>query len=136
MDLKIDDGLKALLEIGKRKGFLTYAQIKTHIPDDSSDSGRLDQVLQLLEENGIELIEESEADERDPDSPAEAVEEAPRQWPGQQGTRPQEAGDQTDLSRRAAALLQIDWEQEEERPRRAEEERRGVRLAEGVVEAM
>ena len=75
MDLKIDDGLKALLEIGKRKGFLTYAQIKTHIPDDSSDSGRLDQVLQMLEENGIELIEESEVDDRDAEGATTSVAE-------------------------------------------------------------
>jgi RNA polymerase primary sigma factor len=75
MDLKIDDGLKSLLEIGKRKGFLTYAQIKTYVPDDSSDTGRLDHVLALLEENGIELIEESEADERDGENGAELPEE-------------------------------------------------------------
>ena len=42
MELKIDDGLKALLETGKRNGYLTYAQVKTYVPDESADSGRLD----------------------------------------------------------------------------------------------
>jgi RNA polymerase primary sigma factor len=64
MELKLDDGLKALLETGKRNGYLTYAQVKAYVPDESSDTGRLDRVLQLLEENGIDLIEESEAEDR------------------------------------------------------------------------
>ncbi|HEV3143966.1 MAG TPA: RNA polymerase sigma factor region1.1 domain-containing protein, partial [Gemmataceae bacterium] len=64
MEVKIDEGMKTLLESGKRKGYLTYAQIKTYVPDDS-DSGRLDQVLQMVEEMGIDLIEESEVEERD-----------------------------------------------------------------------
>jgi RNA polymerase primary sigma factor len=64
MEVKLEDGLKTLLEAGKRKGYLTYAQIKTYVPDDS-ESGRLDQVLQMVEELGIDLIEESEVEERD-----------------------------------------------------------------------
>jgi len=75
MELKIDDGLKALLETGKRNGYLTYAQVKTYVPDESADSGRLDRVLQLLEENGIDLIEESEAEDRDGDPGARVAEE-------------------------------------------------------------
>ena len=42
MDVKLEDGLKALLESGKRKGYLTYAQVKAFVPDDGADSGRLD----------------------------------------------------------------------------------------------
>ena len=64
MDLKIDDGLKALLETGKRNGFLTYAQVKAYVPDNSDDTTRLDQVLAKLEDLGIDLIEESEAEDR------------------------------------------------------------------------
>src|SRR5439155_6956715 len=74
MELKIDDGLKALLETGKRNGYLTYAQVKAYVPDEANDSGRLDRVLQLLEENGIDLIEESEAEDRD-GGPAPVAEE-------------------------------------------------------------
>ncbi len=72
MELKIDDGLKALLETGKRNGYLTYAQVKAYVPDESTDSGRLDRILQLLEENGIDLIEESEAEDRGEADPAVA----------------------------------------------------------------
>src|SRR4051812_12759651 len=65
MDLKLDDGLKALIDSGKRKGFLTFAQVNELLPDDAANSDRLDQLLQLLEEQGVELIEESEAEERE-----------------------------------------------------------------------
>lgn len=65
MELKIEEGLKALLESGKRKGYLTYVQVKAYVPDDAADNGRLDHVLQLVEEMGIDLIEESEVEDRD-----------------------------------------------------------------------
>src|SRR5260370_23823148 len=63
MDLKIDEGLKALLESGKRKGYLTYAQANDYLPDDAVNPEKLDQLLLVLEEQGIELIDESEAEE-------------------------------------------------------------------------
>src|SRR6516165_9008855 len=74
MDLKIDDGLKALLESGKDKGYLTYSQVNEYLPDDAVNPEKLDQLLLVLEEHGIELIDESEAEEREagPASPAEA----------------------------------------------------------------
>src|SRR5947207_11815966 len=62
---KIDDGLKALLESGKEKGYLTYSQVNDYLPDDAVNPEKLDQLLLLLEEQGIELIDESEAEERE-----------------------------------------------------------------------
>src|SRR6516165_7012049 len=69
MDLKMDESLKALIESGKRKGYLTFVQVNEYLPDDAVNSDRLDQLLQILEEQGIELIEESEAEERETDGP-------------------------------------------------------------------
>jgi RNA polymerase primary sigma factor len=62
---KIDDGLKTLLESGKEKGYLTFTQVNDYLPDDAVNPEKLDQLLLLLEEQGIELIDESEADERE-----------------------------------------------------------------------
>src|SRR5207237_1359153 len=62
---KIDDALKTLLESGKDKGYLTYDQVNDHLPDDDANPEKIDQILILLEEQGIELIEESEAEERE-----------------------------------------------------------------------
>src|SRR5215471_15172760 len=66
---KTDDGLKALLEQGKEKGFLTYDQVNDHLPDDDANPEKIDQLLILLEDQGIELIDESEAEEREGGAP-------------------------------------------------------------------
>jgi RNA polymerase primary sigma factor len=74
MDLKLDEGLKALLETGREKGYLTYSQVNEHLPDDAVNPEKLDQLLMLLEEQGIELIDEGEAEEREGGTPAETEE--------------------------------------------------------------
>src|ERR1700751_5282979 len=63
MDLKLDEGLKTLIESGKEKGYLTYSQVNDYLPDDAVNPEKLDQLLLLLEEQGIELIDESEAED-------------------------------------------------------------------------
>jgi RNA polymerase primary sigma factor len=65
MDLKLDEGLKVLIESGKHKGYLTYSQVNDYLPDDAVNPEKLDQLLLILEEHGIELIDESEAEERE-----------------------------------------------------------------------
>src|SRR5438874_8233820 len=65
MDVKLDEGLKALLESGKDKGYLTYSQVNDYLPEEAVNPEKLDQLLLLLEEQGIELIDESEAEERE-----------------------------------------------------------------------
>jgi RNA polymerase primary sigma factor len=72
---KIEDGLKALLEVGKEKGYLTFTQVNDHLPDDDANPEKIDHLLVLLEEHGIELIDEGEAEERDG---AEALDEEAR----------------------------------------------------------
>jgi RNA polymerase primary sigma factor len=70
----MDEGLKALLDSGKGKGYLTYSQVNDYLPDDAVNPEKLDQLLMVLEDHGIELIDESEAEEREagPDDTAEA----------------------------------------------------------------
>jgi RNA polymerase primary sigma factor len=72
---KIDDSLKTLLESGKEKGFLTYDQVNDHLPDDDTNPEKIDQILILLEDQGIELIEESEAEERENNTGAAGLDE-------------------------------------------------------------
>jgi len=75
MDLKMDEGLKTLLDSGKDKGYLTYSQVNDYLPDDAVNPEKLDQLLLVLEEHGIELIDESEAEEREAGPTAGAREE-------------------------------------------------------------
>src|SRR5579871_596501 len=64
-----DGQLKVLLEQGKGKGYLTYSQVNDHLPDDDANPEKIDQLLILLEDQGIELIDESEAEEREGGAP-------------------------------------------------------------------
>jgi RNA polymerase primary sigma factor len=75
---KTEDGLKALLESGKEKGYLTYSQVNEHLPDDDANPEKIDKLLILLEDQGIELIDESEAEEREGGTPAAVLDEEVR----------------------------------------------------------
>ena len=65
MDLKLDEGLKTLIDSGKKKGYLTYSQVNEYLPDDAVNPEKLDQLLMHLEEQGIDLIDEADIDERE-----------------------------------------------------------------------
>jgi RNA polymerase primary sigma factor len=65
MELKLDEGLKTLIDSGKVKGYLTYSQVNEFLPDDHVNPEKLDQLLMHLEEQGIDLIDEADIDERE-----------------------------------------------------------------------
>ncbi|MFM7152447.1 MAG: RNA polymerase sigma factor region1.1 domain-containing protein, partial [Gemmataceae bacterium] len=68
---KLEETLKQLLEQGKEKGYLTYSQVNDHLPDDDANPEKIDQLLLVLESEGIELIDEAEVDEREQRGSAE-----------------------------------------------------------------
>src|ERR1700735_4991208 len=78
---KLDEGLKTLLELGKRRGFLTFDQVNDYLPDEASSPEKIHGLLESLDELGIELINEDEAESRllasgdTDDEPEELVEE-------------------------------------------------------------
>src|SRR5690349_20584761 len=61
---KLDEGLKTLLELGKRRGFLTFDQVNDYLPDEAASPERIHGLLETLDEMGIELINEDEAESR------------------------------------------------------------------------
>ena len=61
---KLDEGLKTLLDLGKRRGFLSFDQVNDLLPDDASDPSKLQGILEVLDELGVELVNEEEAESR------------------------------------------------------------------------
>ncbi len=61
---KLDEGIKTLLDLGKRRGFLTFDQVNDLLPDEATSPERITSVLETLDEMGIELINEDEAETR------------------------------------------------------------------------
>ena len=47
MELKLDEGLKTLIDSGKVKGYLTYSQVNQFLPDDAVNPEKLDNLLRL-----------------------------------------------------------------------------------------
>jgi len=62
---KTQDHLRALIDLGRDKGYLTYTQVNEVLPEEDASPDRIDRLLIVLEEHGIELIDDSEAEERD-----------------------------------------------------------------------
>ena len=61
---KLDEGIKTLLDLGKRRGFLTFDQVNDLLPDEATSPERIHSLLETLDEMGIELINEDEAETR------------------------------------------------------------------------
>lgn len=54
------EAVNSLVDIGKKKGFVTFGQIFNAIAATKADPTQLDKFLGILEEHGIEIIDEDE----------------------------------------------------------------------------
>jgi len=74
--------IKTLVAKGKKKGFLTYEEINESLPDDAVSAKRLEKLLGTLDEMGIAVVDENDAEaqslgkmDEDFEEDAEPVEE-------------------------------------------------------------
>ena len=58
--MKMDSEIKYLVEVGKRKGFLTYDEVNRLLPDEVVSGDKIDSILNMLEEMGIELADDDD----------------------------------------------------------------------------
>ena len=75
VSVKLAPKLKTLIDKGRAKGFLTYEELNDALPDDTVAPEKIDQILMRLDELGIHIIDESEAEEQAAKKAAEAEEE-------------------------------------------------------------
>jgi RNA polymerase primary sigma factor len=55
---KLSPEVRALIDEGKKKGFITYDQMNRVLPEDLVSPEKLDSILQMLDKMGVELVEE------------------------------------------------------------------------------
>ena len=73
--------LKSLIVLGKERGYLTYAEINDHLPDDLVDAEQIEGVISMIGDMGIQVYDQApDADtllmaEAAPAAPTEDVEE-------------------------------------------------------------
>lgn len=51
--------LKLLVTHGKEQGYLTYAEVNDHLPEDIIDSEQIDDIIQMINDMGIQVVEEA-----------------------------------------------------------------------------
>jgi RNA polymerase primary sigma factor len=51
--------LKSLVVLGKERGYLTYAEINDHLPDDVQNSEQIDGIIGMINDMGIQVYEEA-----------------------------------------------------------------------------
>ncbi len=52
--------IKAIIEKGRKKGFLTYEEMNDELPEEAVSPARLDSLLATLDEIGINLLDEAD----------------------------------------------------------------------------
>ena len=55
--------LKNLIKLGKERGFLTYAEINDHLPDDVVDAEQIESIISTFNDMGIQVFDEAPAAE-------------------------------------------------------------------------
>ncbi len=75
--------LKALIIMGKERGYLTYAEINDHLPDEVSESEQVEGIIGIINDMGIMVYDQAPdaesvlmSDDRPPVTDEEAAEEA------------------------------------------------------------
>ncbi|MBU1236777.1 MAG: RNA polymerase sigma factor RpoD [Gammaproteobacteria bacterium] len=55
--------LKTLIALGKERGFLTYAEINDHLPDDVVDAEQIESIISTFNDMGIQVFDQAPAAE-------------------------------------------------------------------------
>ncbi|MGL4826651.1 MAG: RNA polymerase sigma factor RpoD [Vibrionaceae bacterium] len=64
MDQNPQSQLKLLVARGKEQGYLTYAEVNDHLPEDIVDSDQIEDIIQMINDMGIQVVETApDADE-------------------------------------------------------------------------
>jgi len=69
--------LKTLIVLGKERGYLTYAEINDHLPDDILDAEQIEGVISMIGDMGIQVYDEA------PDADTLLMAEAPATVPAE-----------------------------------------------------
>ncbi len=89
-----NSGLRELIEKGREQGYITFADINDYLPDEVSDPDQLDEVIQIINDLGLQVLEEA-PDEGSNFSPAnQDTPETPTE--NEMGTIESEVGRTTD----------------------------------------
>ena len=58
--------LKNLIALGKERGYLTYAEVNDHLPDEMVDAEQIESIISTFNDMGIKVFDEAPAAEEVP----------------------------------------------------------------------
>ena len=50
---------ETFVQRGKEQGYLTYAEVNDHLPEDIVDSDQIEDIIQMINDMGIQVMEEA-----------------------------------------------------------------------------
>ncbi len=62
---------KAIIEMGKKQGYLTHDQLNDMLPDDSFSSDQIEDIMSTINDSGVNLVDSDDVDEDDSDDDGE-----------------------------------------------------------------
>jgi RNA polymerase primary sigma factor len=65
MNEKLSPEVRNLIEEGKKRGFVTYDELNKVLPDDMVSPDKLDMILQMMDDLGIEMVETAAEGEKE-----------------------------------------------------------------------
>jgi RNA polymerase primary sigma factor len=70
-----DAAVKRMIKLAKKRGFVTYAELNAVLPSEEVNSEQIEDILSMLNEMGINVVENEEQDEAPAEEAAEEEEE-------------------------------------------------------------
>src|SRR5204862_1557147 len=74
--------VKALIEKGKERGFVTYDELNKVLPEDMVSPEKLDAVLQKMDDLGVEMVESAEGEGGKDEAGVEPADDGEREIEG------------------------------------------------------
>ena len=71
-----DAAVKRMIKLAKKRGFVTYAELNAVLPSEEVNSEQIEDILSMLNEMGINVIENEEQDEAAAEEAGEEEEES------------------------------------------------------------
>src|SRR5215472_15662386 len=70
-----DAAVKKMIKLAKKRGYVTYEQINAVLPSEEVTSEQIEDILAMLNDMGINTVEQEETETEDEEKPEEAEEE-------------------------------------------------------------
>ena len=60
---------KAIIEMGKKQGYITHDQLNLMLPDDTYSSDEIEDIMATINDSGVNMVDSDDVDEDDDDEP-------------------------------------------------------------------